>query len=873
MGKYGLKIRNIKAGTLYEMNLGVREYFSYTRAMFTNNLLQDFLVDNGLKVVKDDYTRDIICIDFDFGTRSYEESRKHIEKIIAIEKNKRSEAMTEEDEEKKDRRLEELNLILEKVDKNKDKYIKVSKEDIRAEFYKNGVDVEYITKDKEGNIKQREKIHYKMLYRSTGKAKNGSCMFINEKLHKKAYKFISMGIPLPKKNAPIVEMSAYNSVVTSTIIDKIKINPKNILILKDVDSFFRTNVVSVETNEHKHCVANYIEDYELKNTLFDGQAIIDESIFPEWGDGYLLLRHHMCKMATFKGRIQLFFKDYFGDNYENATVEDMWGNQHYAKDIEIITTDNAMKWIKFDVGYDYWCEKVFENDCMFGIVKTAHKSKLGDVQKMSYQMINALDLDIMDDVIKQSKDYIESMKKDNEVFLQYLQNNSNFSNDYKVLIALCEQNMEFTRSEYFRVRKKEIIRGYIKSFRTGKVLQDADNLVIIGSPYAMLLHSVGEDVNKDDTFKVEDGLIQCFAQRFKDGEHMACFRSPFNSKNNMGYLRNVYSDKLLKYFDLGEQIIAINLIGTDFQDRSNGSDQDSDTVYCTSQPSIVKHAKHCYEKYPTIVNNIPKDKNIYSNNIENYALIDNNLANSQLAIGESSNLAQLALTYSYNFEDQKYKDYVCILSVLAQVSIDSAKRKFDIDLSQEIKRIKKDLKIGQNGYPLFWKHIQKKTKGGQTPRKFNINRKLKCPMNYLCEIKLRDFRSNETTLPMDHFFVKYDLKENRRKSKKVEELIEKYSLSLYNGCVDEDEDTGVLMDDFDKMIEDISKIYISKDYLGLFSWLIDRAFLITNYQKAKNNNDIWNKTRATTNENKAILLKILYDINDKNLLKVWSKNT
>lgn len=97
----------------------------------------------------------------------------------------------------------------------------------------------------------------------------------------------------------------------------------------------------------------------------------------------------------------------------------------------------------------------------------------------------------------------------------------------------------------------------------------------------------------------------------------------------------------------------------------NGSDQDSDTIYVTNQPQIVAHAKYCYENYPTIVNNIPKDANHYDNTPEDFALIDNNLANSQLLIGSSSNLAALSLTYSYNFKDQKFQDYVCILSVLA----------------------------------------------------------------------------------------------------------------------------------------------------------------------------------------------------------------
>lgn len=48
--------------------------------------------------------------------------------------------------------------------------------------------------------------------------------------------------------------------------------------------------------------------------------------------------------------------------------------------------------------------------------------------------------------------------------------------------------------------------------------------------------------------------------------------------------------------------------GTDFQDRNNGSDMDSDSIYTTNQADIVLHAKDCKEKYLTIVNNIPKDQ-------------------------------------------------------------------------------------------------------------------------------------------------------------------------------------------------------------------------------------------------------------------------
>ena len=854
MSEYGIKIKNIQAGTLYEYNLGVRDYFDYTNAMFTNNLLGYYLLKNGLKVNKNGSTRDIICINFDFGSYSYKDNIKKINAMI--------------EEETDVEKIESLKQILKKIESNKNKYDKKSKEQLREMFYRDGVDVTYITKNKDGIIKNQETMHYKMLYRSTGKAKKGSCIFICKRLYEKAKNFINMGIKLPKKNAPLIEISAYSSVVTSSIVDTIKINPKNVLVLEDIDSFFKTKVISVETNEHKQCIAKTNEEYELKNTLFDGQALVDSSIFPKWGRGYILLRQHMCKMAGFKANIQAFFKDYFGDDYLNAIVVDMFGNEHFAKDIEVITTDNAMKWLKFDgVTFDYWCDKVYENDCLFGIVKTAHKSKLGDVQKMSYQMVNALDLDIMENVTKLSKDYIESMKRDNNIFLQYLKHNSNFANDYDVLVALCEQNWDFTRSEYFRKRKEFIIRTYVSKFRIGKIIQDADNLVIVGSPYAMLLHSVGENIDKDDTFTVEKDTIQCFTTRFKDNEYLACFRSPFNSKNNMGYLHNTYSEKMFKYFDFSDEIIAVNLIGTDFQDRNNGSDQDSDSIYTTNQIDIVNYAKHCYINYPTIVNNIPKEKNTYDNTPENYALIDNKLASAQLSIGESSNLAQLALTYSYNFKDQKYSDYVCILSVLAQVSIDNAKRKFDIDINSEIRRIKKDMDIKQNGYPIFWMYIKDNFKG-------EINRKLKCPINYLCEMKFENSRSDESTLPMEYFFNKFEMTDDkkRKKSKKIEDLIQRYSLMQYKyntsgDSDDEDNEYLLLRSDFEELINEIQTMYISNNYLGLMSWLIDRAFLISPDLKR-------NKNTLNTNidSNKSLLLKTLYQTNPKCLLKCFSKN-
>ena len=869
MSKSGVRIWNIQASSIYEYMNGFRGYMDMTKAMLVNSLFLDFLLDNELLDVQNDSTRSIICLEFGYGTKDYDETKEK------IEKNLENENISEETKKR-------LNIFLENLEKNKSKCIKLSKAEIREKYYQEGVTITYKSYNKHGReiAYRQQTIHYRMLYRTPGKAKKGTCMFVDERIYDKVHDFLYMGIKPPNEKAPIVELGAYSSLITSSIEGRIQIKPNEILCLKDVDSTFRTKVMSVETDEKKHCFIAEKEDYEVISTLFDGQGLIDESIFPSWGDGYILLRHHMTKLAAFKTRIQQFFKDQYGDEYETAVVKDMWGRDVRVKDIKLITTNNAFKWIKFSVSFDYWSSWIRRNGCQFGIVKTAHESKLGDVQRMSYQMMNSLDIESMPSVCSKTVEYINKLKTDDKVFFDYLQKNINFSNDYEVLLALCKHNSDFVNSKYFRERRQAIVNAYVLNFKNGRSIQDADNLTIVGSPYAMLLHAIGKNPFDDPTLRPEEGTIQCYTERFNDGEYLASFRSPQNARNNIGYLHNVYSPELQKYFDLGKLCIAVNMIETDFQSRHNGSDQDSDSIYTTNQTDIVRHAKLCYEEYPTIVNNIPKDSNVYRYDMKDFAKVDNGLAASQLAIGESSNLAQIALTYTYNFADRKYSDYVCILATLAQIAVDSSKRAYNINLSDEIKRIKKDMDIENNGLPYFWlitKRDKRKVRTEEKRRerdqknKQNILKKvapsLDCPMNYLFRLRFDRVSNDTKPIEMNEFWKRYDLECSRRKSKQVEELIQNYSLRVYDYNSNEKKDDAdylLLRDDFDKLVEDIRKIYISKNYLGMMSWLINRAFCIGEGVK-RNKSQMDSKL----NKNRGILLKTLYTVSPEIFLQCF----
>ena len=150
LGQYGLKIRNYKAGSLYGFNLGVRDHYDYTDAMFNKSLFYYYLLDHGMKTYKDESTRDLICIDFGFGSRSYEEEMEHLRQMMKA-------ADTDEARQR-------IQYLIDRTTENKWKYCKKSKDEIRREFYVNGVPVEYKHTNRKTGKVITTTINYKMLY-------------------------------------------------------------------------------------------------------------------------------------------------------------------------------------------------------------------------------------------------------------------------------------------------------------------------------------------------------------------------------------------------------------------------------------------------------------------------------------------------------------------------------------------------------------------------------------------------------------------------------------------------------------------------------------------------------------------------------------
>ena len=187
-------------------------------------------------------------------------------------------------------------------------------------------------------------------------------MFINEKIYDKAIKFLTMGLyekmlkrQKEDRNAffNIVGLSAYQTLTTADAIGYIQIPLDNILILKDIEvesaplpvavvSSVKVEMPEAETIVDKNgnvrkksqkkkyqCEVKYTEQ-KIKNVLYDGMGLIDDSWFPEGMNGFIYCRSHFFKSCLFRGSLEQFFRDYCTDHgldYDTYTVKDMFGNE------------------------------------------------------------------------------------------------------------------------------------------------------------------------------------------------------------------------------------------------------------------------------------------------------------------------------------------------------------------------------------------------------------------------------------------------------------------------------------------------------------------------------------------------------------------
>lgn len=819
----GLYIMSIEASDVYShMHRGTVLKHEYC-GMIPHSLELIKLKKEGLKIKRiekrdKEISNDIINVKFKSKVKSGTELKN------LLKKKKKGDKVSED-------YIKKLDEFIGLIEKNESfqHWKEVGVNDLRKILYTEGFKIEFINKTT-GEIKEVEYVVYK---RSSSKSRTGQCLFIKKSLYNKMIKWSRMDLPLKKDmEIDLAGLLAYESLVGSSIEDIVKIDPSKILMVKDVDSKFIKEGNVVKKGENGF-LDSFKEDVIVKNSLFDGESLLDSKYFND-GKGMKLLRNHMFKSAAFNCNIQQFLRDNCPKDisFDEWRLIDMFDDMIYAKDVELICTPSSLKALKFSniIGtekdmWKYWKKKVKEDECIFGICKHEKESKFGKdednnlLQQTSYQMINCLPIRFEDikELTRAEKQYIERLKNDDDFFIDKVNESSTMINSNEMLVSLYGRNKPIINTKLFRDFRKGFIRNHVNHSKKGKIKLRGDYCVMLGNPIEFLNHAIGQfDINKENNFSLNGNEVLTYLFNF-DKEYVG-FRNPNTSPSNVLIVKNKKVEDIEKYFNLTKNIVCVNAINFPIQDILSGCDYDSDTVLLLDDEKLLSIGKKCFGNYNVCINHIEGKKKQYKLNKHDMYEIDNQLSTSQRNIGKVVNLGQFCMSVYWDHlnnnisgeEVEELLKKVDVMTILSGIAIDMAKKFYEIDIEKEIRNVEKNKLLQERKKkPSFWKYVSQ----SKTIKDRVVD--YDCPMDYLINnLDKVVTATRKENIHFSEFLVKQDTKKvNNKQFKKILNKIEKMDdlIRSENAKYKESEEKSILIDDIIKEYTDyIKKLKINE---------------------------------------------------------------
>lgn len=575
--------------------------------------------------------------------------------------------------------------------------------DIRSDIYENGF--------------MCEGIKYVRFKRSSGSSRVGKCLFINERLYDAMHEWEMCGIQVDEgQDIDLAALEPYIALTLSSIIDTIEIKPENILVVDDYKSVFHERAIATRLVDGR--LVSKPEDVEISNSIWDGQSLMDRSLFGEYSNkGMLLLRARFFKSCCFNANIQQWFADH---GIKKISQLNGYTRAKKIEDVKLITTPSSIKYLKFGT-LDQWLDTL---ETTFGVVKYEKKTHFfdGRMVQTHYQLINTLQMtyEEVEQFIKPSLDYAKMIKTDpavlrHQISYQYQSPDDTFytkavTSKNDIIYRLLGMNDRFAKTKMYRNFCNDLIKSFIKNLRCGHVLVRGNYSTLCGNPIEMLKMAIGQFDGKS---VIETGTVHC--EMFENGKELLGSRSPHVTIGNILVTKNVIRPEIARYMNPTNEIVYVNSIQENLLERLSGADFDSDTMMLTDNEILVTAAKRNYDNFPvpTKLVESAKRKRKYTNREK----ADLDIKTSVNKIGEIINLSQELnsilwdrINKGASIEDvmELYCD-ISQLDVMSNLEIDSAKRENPANNTRELQLLKKkyDVRDKKNRHirPLFFKYI------------------------------------------------------------------------------------------------------------------------------------------------------------------------
>lgn len=575
--------------------------------------------------------------------------------------------------------------------------------DIRSDIYENG----FVC----------EGIKYVRFKRSSGSSRVGKCLFINERLYDIMHEWEMCGIQVDEgQDIDLAALEPYIALTLSSIIDTIEIKPENILVVDDYKSVFHERAIATRLVDGR--LVSQPEDVEISNSIWDGQSLMDRSLFGEYSNkGMLLLRARFFKSCCFNANIQQWFADH---GIKKVSQLNGYTRARKIEDVKLITTPSSIKYLKFGT-LDHWLDTL---ETTFGVVKYEKKTHFfdGRMVQTHYQLINTLQMtyEEVEQFIKPSLDYARMIKTDpavlrHQISYQYQSPDDTFytkavTSKNDIIYRLLGMNDRFVKTKMYRNFCNDLIKSFIKNLRCGHVLVRGNYSTLCGNPIEMLKMSIGQF---DGSSIIERDTVHC--EMFESGKELLGSRSPHVTIGNILVTRNVIRPEIARYMNPTNEIVYVNSIQENLLERLSGADFDSDTMLLTDNEILVTAAKRNYDNFPVPTKLVESAKR--NRRYTNREKADLDIKTSVNKIGEIINLSQELnsilwdrINKGASVDDvmELYCD-ISQLDVMSNLEIDSAKRENPANNTRELQLLKKkyDVRDKKNRHvrPLFFKYI------------------------------------------------------------------------------------------------------------------------------------------------------------------------
>jgi hypothetical protein len=618
-------------------------------------------------------------------------------------------------------------------------------------------------------------VKYVRYKRSSGSSREGNCLFIREELLKHMREWGECGLVLD--NNKLAAWESYIALTLSTIIGTINIPIDKILFVEDVTSTFIDKVISIEKDDSGVLSAEEKET-EISNNIWDGESLLDESVFTgDYEDKHmLLLRNKFFKSCAFRTNLKGWFKDNGINDVEKLKAIGCVTLARKVEDILMVTTPSSLKYLKFVEGgltqenIEKWANSVKSE---FGVVKFDKRTRYfgGRLVQSNYQMLNTIHLNEKETetFLTPTVEYLKAIKKDSSV-LEYhvfesskgekINNSSEETEEEdfeeyglmrrgQIIFCLYELNRNFARTKLCSGLVNTILKIQKEKAKLGKILLPGTNATIFGNGPELLKRIIGEFDISEPVLKT--GQIRC--ERFNNGEKLLCSRSPHITMGNLYIAENIVDeqrDSIWSYFNLGKNIVCVNAIGDNIQQRLNGCDYDSDAMLITNHSDLLEKVRQYYNVFKVPVCNIKEE----TTNNSTLNLSDLDSANSQNKVGEIVNLSQILNSLLWDRvnngrrieeEMELYKD-ICILAVLSGIEVDKAKHSYNVNSNKVLGRFRGKYKDEIDKKPLFLEAIMKKKNKRKNEDKSKVTSKsYKTTLEYIFSYlsKLSDMRKGK----------------------------------------------------------------------------------------------------------------------------------